>query len=81
MREEIKKEIWKRIRNVIKQYEITNGETIYQCSSVQDNTADILYEILGPLLDELEKIDIEEIEENDFDIEKLLKNEGIDYGN
>ena len=72
-KEEIKNKVWKNISYIIHKYEITCGEDIYQASRVQDNTADILFEILSPLLDELEKIDIEEVEDNNFDIDKLLK--------
>lgn len=72
-KEEIKNKVWNKIRYLINKYEITCGEDIYQASRVQDNTADILFVILSPLLDELEKIDIEEVEDNNFDIEKLLK--------
>ena len=73
MREEIKNNIWKAISTIIHKYEITCGEDIYQASRVQSDTADILYVILSPLLDELEKIDIEEVESNNFDINKLIK--------
>lgn len=73
MNEIMKDKVWNKIRNVISKYEISCGETIYQVSHVQDNTTDILYEILSPLLDELEKIDIEEVEDNNFDIDILLK--------
>ena len=72
-KEEIKNKVWKKISKIIHKYEITCGETIYQASRVQDNTTDILYEILSPLLNELEKIDIEEVEDNNFDINKLFK--------
>ena len=72
MREEIKNKIWTAISAIIHKYEITCGEDIYQASRIQNNTADILYEILSPLLDELEKIDIEEVENNNFDINKLI---------
>ena len=73
MKEEIKNKIWNNIRNIIKKYELTCGESIYQSSEIQENIADILYEILHPLLDELETIDLNEIEENNFDINILLK--------
>ena len=69
MREEIKNNIWKAISTIIHKYEITCGEDIYQASRVQNNVTDIL----SPLLDELEKIDIEEVESNNFDINKLIK--------
>jgi len=73
MREEIKNKIWEKIRDIIHKYEITCGEDIYQALRVQDNTADILYAVLEPLLDILEKIGIEEVEDNDFDIDKLIQ--------
>ena len=72
MNEEMKNKIWNNIQNVIMKYELICGESIYQSSEIQENTADILYEILSPLLGELEKIDIEKIEEEDFDIDILL---------
>jgi len=73
MREEIKNEIWKKIKDFVHKYEITCGEDIYQASRLQDSTADILYAVLEPLLDILEKIDIEEVEDNNFDIDKLIQ--------
>ena len=75
MNEIIKNEVWNKIRNIISKYEISCGEDVYQASRVQNNTTDILYEILSPLLDDLEKIDIEEVEDNNFDINILLKEE------
>ena len=74
-KDEIKNKVWDKIRRVINKYEITCGETIYQGSRVQDNATDILFEILSPLLNELEKIDIEEVEDNDFDINKLIRDD------
>ena len=75
MNEIMKDKVWKKIRNVISKYEISCGESIYQASHIQDNISDILYEILSPLLEELEKINIEEVEDNNFDIDLLLKQE------
>ena len=73
MREEIKNKVWIAISTIIHKYEITCGEDIYQASRVQSDATDILYAILSPLLDELEKMDIEEVESNNFDINKLIK--------